>query len=151
MKLAGMADNRVADHHLGAAAGMPRQVLRGPQHQFDTGGAADDAHRFERIPGLHRTAGTPRARRFPKAGHHHADVLWLVRQRRVEYGDLFVGGPAVVRNALDRTDFRGALDDLGQTAGHGSEEAVAGVEDLVGRVVGRRLLLRNRLSGDRRR
>ena len=41
---------------------MPRQVLRGPQRQLDTGGAADDTHRLERVPGLNRPAGTPRTR-----------------------------------------------------------------------------------------
>ena len=46
---------------------MPRQVLRGPQCQLDTGGAADDAHRLERIdgvstgrPGPHGPAGSRR-------------------------------------------------------------------------------------------
>ncbi len=105
---------------------MPWQVLRGPQRQFDTGGAADDAHRLERIPGLNRTAGAPRTRRLTQAGQHHADVLWLARQRRVKYGDLLVFGPAVVRNALDGTGFRGGLDNLSdrvqpyvnRTAGH---------------------------------
>ena len=92
---------------------MPRQVLRGPQCQLDAGGAADDTHRLECIARLDRPTGTPRARRFTQAGQHHADVLRLARQRRVEYRDLLVGGPAVVRNTFDGTGFRGGLDDLG--------------------------------------
>ena len=63
--------------------------------------------------GVDGPARTPRARRLTQAGQHHADVLGLMRQRRVERGDLVVGGPPVRRNALDGTGFRGRLDDLG--------------------------------------
>ena len=92
---------------------MPRQVLRGPQCQLDAGGAGDDAHRLERVARLDRPPWTPRARLFTQTGQHHADVLRLARQRRVECRDLLVGGPAFVRNAFDGTGFRGGLDHLG--------------------------------------
>ena len=112
MKLAGVSDDRVADNDLGAAARMPRQVLGGPQREFDSGGAADDPHRLERIAGLNGPASTPRTCRLSQAGQHRTDVFWLMRQRRIERGDLVLGGATVGRDAFHGAGFRRRLDDL---------------------------------------
>ncbi len=164
VQLAGVPDDRVADQHLGAAAGMPRQALRGPQRQLDTGRAADDAHRLEGVDGVRAPAWPPRARRLAHSGQHHGDVLRLVRQRRVEYCDLVVGGPAVVRNAFDGTGFRGRLDDLGDreqpdvdgAAGHVAPQGFQQPGQQRGRqlrAIGFQRVehLRGRHAGDRRR
>ena len=113
VQLAGVADDGVADDHLGATAGMPRQVLGGPQRQLDAGGAADDPDRLERIAGIDRPALTPRTRGFAQAGQHRADVLRLMRQRRIERRDLVCGGASVGRNAFHRAGFRRRLHHLG--------------------------------------
>jgi hypothetical protein len=68
---------------------MPRQVLGGPQCQLNACGAADHTYRLERIAGMDRPALTPWARGFPQAGQHRADMLWLMRERRIEGRDLF--------------------------------------------------------------
>ena len=108
-----MTHDGLADQYFGAAAGMPGQVLRGPQRQLDTGGTADDADRFECVGGLHGTTGTPGAGVFPQPGRHDAHVLWLARQGGVQRRDLVVGGPPIVGDAVDGAGLLGGLHDLG--------------------------------------
>ena len=110
VQLAGMPDDGAADEDLGAATGVPRQILRGPQRELHTGRAADDPYGLEGVAGLHRPARTPRACRFAQPGQHHADMLRLTRERGVEGGDLVVGGPPVRRNT-----FNARVSEVGST------------------------------------
>ena len=80
MQLAGVSDDAAVDHHFGTAARMPRQVLGGPQRHVDPARAGDDPHRLERVGGLHRPAGSPRAARFPQPGQHRTHMHRLTRQ-----------------------------------------------------------------------
>ena len=106
---------------------MPGQVFGGAQGQVDSCGTADDTDGFERVGGFHRTPGTPGARRFAQAGQHRSDVLGLVRKRGIQHGDLVVGGPAVVRDALDRAGVTGGLDHLRDREQRGVDGAAGDV------------------------
>ncbi|CDP89502.1 hypothetical protein BN975_05358 [Mycolicibacterium farcinogenes] len=112
MQLAGVADDRVADEHLGAATRMPRQFLGRTQGELHPGGAADHAYRLERIGRLDRTSRTPRSGGLAQPGKHRGDVLRLTRQRGVQSDDLVVGGSAVVRDSLDGPGLGGGVHHL---------------------------------------
>ena len=112
MQLSGVPDHRVADEHLCAAAGVPWQILRRPQRHVDSTGASDDSDRFESICCVGTSPVTPRAARLPQAAQHRGDMLWLFWQRRIEYGDLVVGGAATHRDHRDTRGLFGWLHHL---------------------------------------
>ena len=126
MQLAGVTDHPVIDHHLGTAAGMPRQFPGWTQTHLHPAGAGDHPDRLEGVSGLHRTARTPRPARLAQSGQHRTDVHRLLRQGLVEGSDLVLGRPAVGGDQTDGTRLRGRLHHLGdgeqrdvtETAGH---------------------------------
>ena len=115
MQLPGVTDARCcsADEHLGAATRMPRQVLRGAQGHLDAAARAMVRTASNASAASTRSARPPRAARFAQPGQHRADVLRLMRQRRVERGDLVVGGPAMGGDQLDGPGLLGRLHHLG--------------------------------------
>ncbi len=112
MQLSGVPDHGLADEHFGAAAGMPWQILSGPQLHVDATGAGDDSHRLECVGGVGSPPIAPRTARLPQPGQHDGDVLRLLRQRRVERGDLVIGGPTVHRDHRDALGLLGRLHHL---------------------------------------
>ena len=73
-----MADDRVTDDDLGAAPGMPGQVLRWTQGQFDAYGPSDDADGLEGVAGVRRTAWSPRTCRLAQTDQHQRDMLRML-------------------------------------------------------------------------
>ena len=113
MQLPGVTDRPTVDHHLGAAARMPRQVLCGPQFDVYTGSPGDHPDCLEGIGRLHCPARSPRPAGFPQTGENHRNVHGLAGQRVVDGGDLGVGGPAVGGDQFHRAGMGGRLRHLG--------------------------------------
>jgi hypothetical protein len=90
MQLAGMADDGGTEHELGTAAGMPRRVVPGPDHEVGPGRPGHDAGRLDGVGPAGGTPGAPPAGNLHVAGQHRTEVPRLVGHGVIQLGDLGV-------------------------------------------------------------
>ena len=78
MQLAGVADDEVVEHELGASPGMPRRLVAAANGQLGPGSPGEDAGRLDRVGPVGRAPGPPPARAVALTGQHDGDVPRLI-------------------------------------------------------------------------
>ena len=93
MQLAGVADDAVVEHELGATAGVPRRLVAAAHGQLGSGGPGQDAGGLDRVGPVGQASAPPPARAIARSGQHDGGVPRLIRQGRFERRQLGIGRP----------------------------------------------------------
>ena len=99
-KLAGVADDAVVQHELGASPGMPWRLVAAANGQLGSGSPGQDAGGLDRVGPVGQASGPPPARAIARSGQHDGSVPGLIRQGRFERRQLRIRRP--VRDARPR-------------------------------------------------